>query len=107
MDPGSSYNILQQLALTVQSNTDCAKKNGFVTQVTDQMLCAANLDTDVNQSGCHGDSGGPFVCQQSNGHWKLHGVVSWGSNRCDIKHAWSVFARVAEFRLWIDRIISK
>ena len=66
------------------------------------MLCAGNDDAITNQSGCHGDSGGPFVCQNGDGSWTLHGAVSWGSPRCDSKEAYSVFARVAEFRNWID-----
>lgn len=71
------------------------------------MLCAANTDvTHRSESGCHGDSGGPFVCQQQNGRWELHGAVSWGSRDCDSRDRFSVFARVAEFRDWIDQNIA-
>ena len=102
--PGSSVRFLQQLALTIQDNASCARKNKY-TRITDQMLCAANTDVSANQSGCHGDSGGPFVCQNSDGSWTLHGAVSWGSPRCNIKEAYSVFARVGQFRNWIDQKI--
>lgn len=70
------------------------------------MLCAANTDVPENQSSCHGDSGGPFVCQNPiNRSWILHGAVSWGSPRCDIKDALTVFTRIGQLRNWIDRNI--
>ncbi|XP_066927259.1 chymotrypsin A-like [Clytia hemisphaerica] len=59
-----------------------------------------------NQSGCHGDSGGPFVCQNGNGSWTLQGAVSWGSPKCNIMEAFTVFARVGQFRKWIDENIN-
>lgn len=69
------------------------------------MVCAANK-AGSRQSGCHGDSGGPFVCQQPDGSWKLHGAVSWGSPRCDISDASTVFARVSQLRSWIDQEVN-
>uniref|UniRef100_A0A7M5X9U8 Uncharacterized protein n=2 Tax=Clytia hemisphaerica TaxID=252671 RepID=A0A7M5X9U8_9CNID len=101
--PGGSHTILQQLALTIQDKNTCSRKNSKYARITDAMLCAANTDVSANQSGCHGDSGGPFVCQNSDGSWALHGAVSWGSPRCDIKDAFTVFARVGYFRNWIEQ----
>ncbi len=67
------------------------------------MVCAGHGGT-TRVSGCHGDSGGPFVCQTgANGRWVLHGAVSWGSGRCDASQGYTVFARIAEFRSWIDQ----
>ena len=65
------------------------------------MLCAGYGPSNP-RGGCHGDSGGPFVCRQPDGRWALHGAVSWGSNRCDTREAYSVFAKVAASREWID-----
>ena len=65
------------------------------------MLCAKNK-APFRQSGCHGDSGGPFVCQGNNGGFTLHGAVSWGSPKCDISDASTVFARISALRQWID-----
>ena len=101
--PGGSAIRLQHAQMKVISNADCNKKNGRYNPIEPQMLCAANQN--AKQSGCHGDSGGPFVCQGSNGLWTLQGSVSWGSPRCDIADANTVFARVAEFRDWINKYV--
>ena len=64
------------------------------------MLCAGVENTIL--SGCHGDSGGPYVCLNSDGKtYTLHGAVSWGSRSCNAKQLFSVFARVTRFRAWI------
>ena len=68
------------------------------------MICAG-YGGSSRLSGCHGDSGGPFVCNIG-GKWELHGAVSWGSGTCDSKKSYTVFARVSEFRNWIDGIMS-
>lgn len=65
------------------------------------MLCAGVSGTIL--SGCHGDSGGPYVCQTSGGNWVLQGDVSWGSPRCSAAERYTVFGRVAKFRNWIDQ----
>ena len=54
-----------------------------------------------NTSGCHGDSGRPFVCRVE-GKWELHGVVSHGSPRCNSNETYTVFARVHHYRSWIQ-----
>ena len=72
-------------------------------KITPQMICAGVKGT--NLSGCHGDSGGPYVCQASNGKWFLQGAVSWGSPRCSAAERYTVFARVAKFRNWINQYV--
>mgnify|MGYP001798982215 FL=1 len=37
------------------------------------------------------------------GRWLLQGAVSWGSPKCDAGNTYSVFARISEFRDFIDR----
>ena len=71
------------------------------------MLCAGQRDTIL--SGCHGDSGGPYVCRDRSNpsRFVLHGVVSWGSSRCAAHERYTVFARVSKFRNWIDQEIKK
>ena len=73
-------------------------------KITDQMICGGKEGTIL--SGCHGDSGGPYVCRNSAGRYVLQGAVSWGSARCSAAELYSVFARVAEFRDWIDAKIA-
>ena len=71
--------------------------------ITRHSLCAGYGNTRV--SGCQGDSGGPFVCKR-NGHWELHGVVSWGSDKCSEKsNQYSVFANVFNLKSWIQKHI--
>ncbi|XP_073238534.1 chymotrypsinogen B-like isoform X2 [Porites lutea] len=103
--PGSSHRILQQAVLPPVANDICAKKlaaspGAGRLRITDQMICAGKEGT--NLSGCHGDSGGPYVCQSANGKWFLQGAVSWGSPRCSAQERYTVFARVAQFRNWIN-----
>lgn len=74
-------------------------------QITPEMLCANQSVAYL--SGCHGDSGGPYVCQNDLGRWVLQGVVSWGSDKCDAKSAFTVLARVAKFRTWVDSYIRR
>ena len=70
--------------------------------LTPQMLCAGVENTIL--SGCHGDSGGPYVCLNSDKKtYTLHGAVSWGSGSCNAKQLFTVFARVTQFRAWIQQ----
>jgi len=96
---GLAVNELRHAKLSVISNSICKWDNDKIAPVTSKMVCAKG---NGRQSGCHGDSGGPFVCQGYSGSWTLQGVISWGSTSCDSSDANSVFARVSEFRDWID-----
>ena len=81
----------------------CAAGNAILpyAQVDDDtMLCAGYGGSSVI-SGCHGDSGGPFVCQE-NRRWVLRGAVSWGDDRCRGGSTFSVFARISSFVDWIS-----
>merc|ERR1712226_1127203 len=61
--PGHMTDVLQQGLLPVVSNKACYEKNKHRINipVTDAMICGGSGGTD-RISGCHGDSGGPFVC---------------------------------------------
>ena len=95
--------ILQQARITVVSNDACYAKNGreFAIPITSAMICAGR---GPKISGCHGDSGGPFVCRIG-GRWELHGAVSHGSGECKATRSYSVFSRVNHFKDWIERIM--
>ena len=88
--------------LPVVSNKECQRKNKkrLPIPVTNAMICGGDGGTS-KRSGCHGDSGGPFVCKVG-GVWELHGAVSHGSRRCKSTESYSVFARVFYFLNWIN-----
>jgi secreted trypsin-like serine protease len=50
-----------------------------------------------NKDACSGDSGGPMVVPASNG-FKLAGLVSWGSNKCN---TYGAYTRLSLFEPWI------
>jgi len=103
--PGNMVSKLQQGLLHKQSRTACAAYNGRKIRipVTEQMICGAQPGTLM--SGCHGDSGGPYVCKIGN-RWELHGAVSWGSSRCDAKDTYTVFANIVYFKGWIEQKVN-
>lgn len=100
---GDQANILQEAEMPIASNAECGKKNtdsNGNSRVTKNMMCAG-LKENSKISGCQGDSGGPFVCRNRKNKWVLHGIVSWGSARCDAKHRYTVFAKVSRYLQWI------
>ena len=69
------------------------------------MFCAAIVKPFLKvNSACHGDSGGGLFCINQRS-WRLHGLVGWGSGFCNTTDAYSVFASVSRFRLWIDKYV--
>jgi len=104
--PGGMHSVLQQAILPVVDNKVCHAKNfaNIRIPVTSQMVCGGD-GGESRKSGCHGDSGGPFVCNIG-GRWELHGAVSHGSPRCMSTDTYTVFARIAYFRQWIEDYMS-
>ena len=100
--PGPTSEVLMEAKMPIVSNTECKSLNGQL--ITDKMFCAGNKKGTI-QSGCHGDSGGPFVCSQDYESWTLVGVVSWGSKACNRAEKYTVFARVSKFTAWIEKTI--
>jgi len=96
------HHILQQARLPVVDNQKCnsLNKNNTRIAVSSNMVCAG-FGPGTPTGGCHGDSGGPFVCNNK-GRWYLQGAVSWGSGKCDTSEAYTVFSRISEYRDWID-----
>jgi len=106
MPGGKAHHTLQQTQLKIVDNQKCHKFNqnisGAKVKVTSRMFCAG-YGASSPKTGCQGDSGGPLVCQQDNGAWVLHGVVSWGSPRCKSSEAYTVFAKVSKYIPWIQK----
>jgi len=101
--PGRMVRYLQQGLLPVVSNEKCYEKNHhrIPIPITDAMICGGSGGTE-RTSGCHGDSGGPFVCE-NNGVWELHGSVSHGSPVCKSTETYTVFSRTFHFLDWIKK----
>eukprot|EP00111_Clytia_hemisphaerica_P003085 TCONS_00008761-protein len=100
---GSATNLLQELKVPIVKRKVCQQRNHFNGHiVNDNMICAGYNDGMNFGSGCHGDSGGPLACAQTDGSWRLYGVVSWGSPQCNGLDRYTVFARVSKYMDWID-----
>jgi len=101
--PGSMTRFLQQGLLPVVTNEVCYEKNKhrIPIPITDAMICGGSGGTE-RTSGCHGDSGGPFVCEVD-GVWELHGSVSHGSPVCKSTETYTVFSRTFHFLDWIKK----
>jgi len=97
--------VLKQGKLPVVTNKECWIHNNHRHHpVYDGMLCAG-VGKDGHISACHGDSGGPFVCERD-GVWELHGSVSFGMKYCTSKY-YSVFSRTTQYVKWIKEQMKK
>lgn len=102
--PGSMTSLLQQGGLKVVDRRTCESHNrrgGIPIPVTQAMVCAGSGGSS-RTSGCHGDSGGPFVCNNG-GKWTLQGAVSYGSGECKSTQSYTVFANAYHFKSWIEQ----
>nr|XP_015823053.2 chymotrypsin-C isoform X2 [Nothobranchius furzeri] len=97
---GPIADILQQALLPVVDHATCSKSDWWGFQVKDTMVCAGG---DGIVSGCNGDSGGPLNCQNADGTWEVHGIVSFGSGlSCNMKKKPTVFTQVSSYITWIN-----
>ncbi|KAK5894423.1 hypothetical protein CesoFtcFv8_011116 [Champsocephalus esox] len=102
---GPIADILQQALLPVISHSNCSKPDWWGSLVTNDMVCAGG---DGQLASCNGDSGGPLNCQNSDGSWDVHGVVSFGSSMgCNYAKKPSVFTRVSAYIPWINNVMTK
>ncbi|XP_066920443.1 elastase-1-like isoform X2 [Clytia hemisphaerica] len=94
---------LLQAELPVVDTETCATRNSFNNHVvTTDMLCAGYNNGFTYASACHGDSGGPFQCEDPDSKkWFLYGVVSWGSPQCNGLDSYTVFTKVSKYISWI------
>merc|ERR1712168_1391449 len=84
--------------------TSCSKSDWWGSLVTNNMICAGG---DGQLASCNGDSGGPLNCQNPDGSWDVHGVVSFGSSMgCNYPKKPSVFTRVSAYMSWINNVIT-
>jgi len=69
--------------------------------ITPQSFCAGYQG---HSSGCNGDSGGPLICQGSDGNYMVVGVASWAASSCSASTP-TGFAKVSAVIPWITRTI--
>merc|ERR1712112_572271 len=99
---GREPDVLQEVNVTVTTNTECNNAWKIVPNVdiTANMICA----TDYGKSVCKGDSGGPLMVPE-NGRQTVIGISSFvygkGSVGCAVEGRPSGFARVTEKMDWI------
>uniref|UniRef100_A0A3Q1GSH9 pancreatic elastase II n=1 Tax=Acanthochromis polyacanthus TaxID=80966 RepID=A0A3Q1GSH9_9TELE len=102
---GPLSNTLQQALLPVVDHSTCSRSDWWGSVVTTDMLCAGG---DGLVASCNGDSGGPLNCQNADGSWGVHGVVSFGSSlSCNYEQLPSVFTRVSAYMSWINNVMTK
>ncbi|KAJ0036471.1 hypothetical protein NQD34_005148 [Periophthalmus magnuspinnatus] len=97
---GPIADILQQALLPVVSHDICSQSDWWGFQVKETMVCAGG---DGVVAGCNGDSGGPLNCQNKDGIWEVHGIVSFGSGlSCNYAKKPTVFTQVSSYIDWIN-----
>ncbi|CAC5355635.1 Chymotrypsin-like serine proteinase [Mytilus coruscus] len=99
---GSSPNTLQDVEMTVISNSECTTRWASVSGATINSghICIH----ETGKSACSGDSGGPMTCYSGNTPY-LAGATSWGISTCSGSFP-SVYARLTSFRSWISTYVS-
>jgi secreted trypsin-like serine protease len=83
---------LQKALIPIVSNATAAIVWGVIPS-TDIMAGYQN----GNKDACSGDSGGPMSVYV-NGEYKLAGIISWGSSKCD---TYGGYTRVSDLESWI------
>lgn len=105
---GYEADILQEVALTVQSNSDCEddwqkKFNDDYFFIFDSQLCAMKPGKDT----CSGDSGGPLIYKgEDDESWVLVGITSFGYKCADPDVA-GVYTRVSKYIGWINKQVEE
>ncbi|XP_015280520.1 PREDICTED: trypsin-like [Gekko japonicus] len=85
---------LQCVEVMVLPKTVC--RNAYGANFINSEICAGAIKG--GRDACQGDSGGALVC---NG--VLHGLVSWGDERCAVENRPGVYTEICKFRGWIIR----
>ncbi|KAK0145982.1 Chymotrypsin-like elastase family member 2A [Merluccius polli] len=93
---------LQQALLPSVDHATCTQSDWWGGMVRPTMVCAGG---DGVKAGCNGDSGGPLNCQNADGAWEVHGIVSFGLGlSCNYPKKPTVFTRVSAYMDWINAV---
>jgi secreted trypsin-like serine protease len=94
-DGNTSLNLMKANVRLI-SRDHCNDAQRYAGTVTNEMICAGDVD---GSDACSGDSGGPLVLME-NSKPRLVGVVSWGKG-CGQPRYPGVYTRVASFTPWL------
>uniref|UniRef100_A0A8C6TEC9 Granzyme M n=1 Tax=Neogobius melanostomus TaxID=47308 RepID=A0A8C6TEC9_9GOBI len=95
--------ILQQALLPVVSYEICSQSDWWSFLLTRDMVVPE--ETTHLHFNFQGDSGGPLNCQNPDGSWAVHGVVSFGSGQgCNVVQKPTVFSKVSSYIDWINSV---
>ena len=98
---GNAPSQLREAQVVTLSNADCGGTTSYTSdQIHDSMVCAQGSSSGGITDSCQGDSGGPLVCDDGQGSFQLHGVVSWGEGCAEATFP-GVYGRVAQQLDWI------
>ncbi|GAD78312.1 S1 family peptidase [Vibrio ezurae] len=107
-DESTHNHVLQKVALTLVDNETCRQE--FGEGITSSHLCfdgEYNPQTQLKNSTCNGDSGGPLYWTH-NGRNILVGITSFGPTICGtpLRNLTSVFTEVADYDFWITDVLN-
>lgn len=100
---------LLQTNLDAVENSTC--QSVFVngdTKITNKQLCfsgAFNNDTNLSNSTCNGDSGGPVYWSDGGILYQV-GITSFGPKNCGTGPVTSVFTEITDYASWINRVLN-
>jgi secreted trypsin-like serine protease len=95
--------ILQYVTLNVTTNSYCQQRYSSRHNITSDMICATDNSGNIARDKCYGDGGGPLTVKESDGSFRVIGVVSWGIE-CASGYP-GVYARVGNFVDWISDVM--
>ena len=100
---GNYQQVLKEVDVPVIGHDRCQRmlqrtKLGFDFQLYNGFICAGGEE---GKDACNGDGGGPLVCEDRDGLWKLAGIVSWGVG-CGQRDVPGVYVKVSRYQDWIQ-----
>ncbi|KAK4472080.1 hypothetical protein MN116_005451 [Schistosoma mekongi] len=96
---------IQAVELPVLQPETCISMYSAYINLTDEHEFCAGYHN-FGKGVCPGDSGGPLVCEDSNGDYKLAGIVSATHSKLPADYP-AIFTRVSYFTKWINDVIKE